>query len=76
MEILLYRHRGRSFDGTRHPVHKDESRVSEFERLIRNNYWAFLDLPGDRMSIDTTNFDLPLCQEGVKAILGRARELI
>ena len=75
-EILLERYRRRSFSGTRHRLHKDEFRVPEFEALIRTNDWGFLDLPGDRISIDTTYFDSGRYQEGVNLISDKARALI
>jgi predicted kinase len=56
-EILLQRFRTRVESGARHPGHVDGSNYDEFNAVLRSGKYGRLDIGGQLIELDTSNFD-------------------
>ena len=74
--VLMKRFRRRALNGTRHPVHVDKAREAEIERLIAEPHWGYLNLPGDRITVETDDFESVSYRDSCASILSRARHLL
>ena len=57
VEVVMQRYNQRIADGTRHPGHFDASAAAEMRDLLTNHPAEWIDLSGERISVETTHFD-------------------
>lgn len=55
-DVLFNRFKERSESGERHPGHVDHKNYDEFAPILRSGEYRPLDIPGDILDIDTTDF--------------------
>ncbi len=56
-QVLIERFKQRALSGERHPGHVDTSNFAEMEPLLRQGRCEPLDIGGELLEIDTTNFE-------------------
>jgi len=56
-EIILARHQTRVATGERHPIHRFDSDVPGYRSILEQGHLDWIDVPGERISIDTGVLD-------------------
>ena len=73
-EVLLNRFKERSKSGERHPGHMDQANLEDFKKSLRENTYEPLDLGGETLTVDTSDFDKIDYPALLEAIKGKAKE--
>jgi predicted kinase len=71
-EVLIERFRQRAESGERHPGHDDLNNQEEFREVLSKGRIDLLDVPGERIEVDTTSYELV----DYPGIVARVRSLI
>jgi predicted kinase len=71
--VILERFRARILDGTRHPGHRDGSDSPEFYEVLRRGPISWIDVEGERISLDTTENTIERYAAVAERIIGLSR---